>query len=321
MGAGAVSARARHERNEPNGGSGSGRRGLLSRLKPHLVGWGFAAPWVILFVVFLAGPIIASFLLSFTDFGLKDLQNPIGTNLIGFENYAALPDDPKFVSAAFNTAYFVIAGVPLTLLAGLASAVLLNSAVIRFKSLFRVGYYTPVVTSIVAIAVIWRYLLQPDFGVINGLLGAVGLEGPAWLSSTTLAMPSIIVIAVWRNVGYAMVIFLAGLQGVPESLYEAARIDGATRWKQFRHVTLPLLKPTTLFALVITSIGYLNLMEEPFVMTDGGPLDSTLSVAMHLYNEAFNFLEFGYASAIGYALFAAIAALTAVHFRLLRSDT
>jgi multiple sugar transport system permease protein len=291
------------------------------RMRPHLAGWGFALPWVVLFAVFLAGPILASFLLSFTDFGLKDLRNPIGTNLIGLDNYAALAGDEEFRSAAFNTTYFVLVGVPLTLLAGLASALLLNSTAIRLKALFRVGYYTPVVTSIVAIAVIWRYVLHPDFGLLNLGLAALGISGPNWLASTTWAMPSIIAIAVWRNVGYTMVIFLAGLQGVPETLYEAARIDGASRWQEFRHITLPLLRPTTLFAAVITSIGYLNLMEEPFVMTNGGPLNSTLSMAMHLYREGFNFLHFGYASAIGYALFAAIVALTVVHFRLLRSQT
>jgi multiple sugar transport system permease protein len=291
------------------------------RIRPHVTGWGFALPWVVLFVVFLAGPILASFLLSFTDFGLKDLRNPIGTNLIGIDNYVALTGDEDFRKAAFNTGYFVFAGVPLTLLAGLGSALLLNSTAIRLKALFRVGYYTPVVTSIVAIAVIWRYLLHPDFGVLNLGLQALGISGPNWLASTTWAMPSIIAIATWRNVGYTMVIFLAGLQGVPEMLYEAARIDGASRWQELRHITWPLLRPTTLFAAVITSINYLNLMEEPFVMTNGGPLNSTLSVAMYLYREGFNFLHFGYASAIGYALFAAIVALTVVHFRLLRAQT
>lgn len=291
-----------------------------SRIRPHLAGWGFALPWVVLFVVFLAGPILVSFLLSFTDFGLKDLRNPIGTNLIGINNYVDLTGDENFRKAAFNTAYFVVAGVPLTLLAGLGSALLLNSTAIRLKALFRVGYYTPVVTSIVAIAVIWRYLLHPDFGVVNLSLQALGITGPNWLANTTWAMPSIIAIAVWRNVGYTMVIFLAGLQGVPETLYEAARIDGATRWQELRHITWPMLRPTTLFAAVITSIGYLNLMEEPFIMTNGGPLNSTLSVAMYLYREGFNFLHFGYASAIGYALFAAIVALTVVHFRLLRAQ-
>jgi multiple sugar transport system permease protein len=217
-----------------------------------------------------------------------------------------------------NTAYFVIAGVPLTLLAGLLAALGLNRAVMRFRAVFRVGYYLPVVTSIVAIAVIWRYLLHPDLGLVNVLLSAVGIDGPNWLANPALAMPAIIVMAVWRNMGFVMVLFLAGLQTVPSQLYEAARIDGATAWTEFRYVTLPLLRPTTLFAAVITSIGYLNLFEEPFVMTAGGPLDRTLSVNMYLYQQGFNFFHLGYASAIAYILFVAIAVLAAVQFRFLR---
>jgi len=289
-----------------------------SRIRPHLTGWGFALPWVSVFAVFLLGPILASFALSFTDFGLRDLTNPIGTNLIGLGNYTELLRDDKFIAAAGNTAYFVIAGVPLTLLAGLLAALGLNRAVMRFRAVFRVGYYLPVVTSIVAIAVIWRYLLHPDLGLVNVLLSAVGIDGPNWLANPALAMPAIIVMAVWRNMGFVMVLFLAGLQTVPSQLYEAARIDGATAWTEFRYVTLPLLRPTTLFAAVITSIGYLNLFEEPFVMTAGGPLDRTLSVNMYLYQQGFNFFHLGYASAIAYILFVAIAVLAAVQFRFLR---
>jgi multiple sugar transport system permease protein len=183
------------------------------------------------------------------------------------------------------------------------------------------GFYLPVVTSIVAIAVIWRYLLHPDLGLINNLLAAVGIDGPNWLADPTLAMPAIIAMAVWRNVGFVLVIFLAGLQGIPVDLSEAARIDGASRWKEFRYVTLPMLRPTLLFASVITSIGYLQLFEEPFVMTGGGPLDRTLSVTMYVYQQGFNFLNLGYASAIAYALFLAIVILTIVNFRLLRPQT
>jgi ABC-type sugar transport system permease subunit len=150
------------------------------------------------------------------------------------------------------------------------------------------------------------------------LLSAVGIDGPNWLANPALAMPAIIVMAVWRNMGFVMVLFLAGLQTVPSQLYEAARIDGATAWTEFRYVTLPLLRPTTLFAAVITSIGYLNLFEEPFVMTAGGPLDRTLSVNMYLYQQGFNFFHLGYASAIAYILFVAIAVLAAVQFRFLR---
>lgn len=299
-------------------------RSALARAKrrrENLTGWAFSLPWFVLFAVFLAGPILASLLLSFTDFGLRDLRNPLGAEVVGIENFARLAGDPKFLQASLNTLYFVVAGVPLTLGFGLAAALLLNSAVIRFRTLFRMGFYLPVVTSIVAIAVIWRYLLHPDLGLVNAALDAIGIDGPNWLAHPQLAMPSIIAMAVWRNVGFVMVIFLAGLQGIPADLHEAARIDGATRWREFRYVTLPLLRPTLLFASVITGIGYLQLFEEPFVMTGGGPLDRTLSVTMYVYQQGFNFLNFGYASAVAYALFVAIVVLTVINFRLLRPQT
>jgi multiple sugar transport system permease protein len=291
------------------------------RRRNNIVGWAFSLPWFVLFVVFLAGPILASLLLSFTSFGLGDLRNPIGTSLVGIDNFRDLASDPKFHRSTINTLYFVVAGVPLTLGFGLGAALLLNSVLIRFKTFFRMGFYLPVVTSIVAIAVIWRYLLHPDLGLVNNLLAAVGIDGPNWLADPILAMPAIIAMAVWRNVGFVLVIFLAGLQGIPVDLAEAARIDGASRWKEFRYVTLPMLRPTLLFASVITGIGYLQLFEEPYVMTGGGPLDRTLSVTMYVYEQGFSFLNLGYASAIAYALFVAIVILTVVNFRLLRPQT
>ena len=291
------------------------------RRHDNVVGWAFSLPWFVLFLVFLAGPIVASLLLSFTSFGLGDLRNPTGASFIGVENFQALASDPKFHQSTLNTLYFVVAGVPLTLGFGLGAALLLNSVLIRFKTFFRMGFYLPVVTSIVAIAVIWRYLLHPDLGLINNLLAAVGVAGPNWLADPLLAMPAIIAMAVWRNVGFVLVIFLAGLQGIPQDLSEAARIDGASRWKEFRYITLPMLRPTLLFASVITGIGYLQLFEEPFVMTGGGPLDRTLSVTMYVYQQGFNFLNLGYASAIAYALFLAIVVLTVINFRLLRPQT
>src|SRR5690606_13897917 len=154
----------------------------------------------------------------------------------------------------------------------------LNSGLVRFRSLFRVGFYLPVVTSIVAIAVVWRFLLDPEAGPVNNLLRLVGIDGPNWLANPSTALPSITVLAVWRNFGFLMVVFLAGLQAIPGHLYEAAQLDGAGRWAQFRYVTLPMLRPTLLFGAVVTGIGYLQLFEEPFVMTQGGPLSSTLSV-------------------------------------------
>ena len=288
--------------------------------RDDLVGWAFAAPFVILFVVFLAFPILASFLLSFTSFGLRDIANPVGTSVIGIKNYVDLFADPKFWKALFNTFYFVVVGVPVTLAIGLLIATALSRGVTRFRTAFRVGYYLPVITSIVAIAVVWRFLLNPDSGLINMLLGGLGIKGPAWLADPVFAMPSIIAMAVWRNLGFAMVVFLAGLQTIPATLYEAAGIDGAGRWQAFRYVTIPMLRPTILFMTVITTIGYLQLFEEPFVMTLGGPLDSTLSITMYMYQQGFTFFHQGYASAIAYVLFVIVALIAFLQFKFLRSD-
>jgi multiple sugar transport system permease protein len=289
--------------------------------RDDLVGWTFAAPFVILFGIFLAFPILASFVLSFTSFGLKDLANPVGSTVVGLKNYVDLFSDPVFWTALFNTFYFVIVGVPLTLVFGLLIATALNRGVSRFRTVFRVGYYLPVITSIVAIAVVWRFLLDPDVGLINMALGGLGITGPAWLADPVLAMPSIIAMAVWRNLGFAMIVFLAGLQAIPAMLYEAAAIDGAGRWQGFRYVTLPMLRPTILFMTVITTIGYLQLFEEPFVMTNGGPLDKTLSITMYMYQQGFTFFHQGFASSIAYVLFVIVAFVAFLQFKFLRSDT
>jgi multiple sugar transport system permease protein len=290
-------------------------------LRRHLDGWMFSAPYVVLFLAFWALPIVASLVLSLTDFGIADLRDPLGAPFTGIDNYSKLIHDQLFWKAARNTAYFVVAGVPLTIAAGLLVALGLNHAALRLKGLFRVAYYLPVVTSIVAVAVIWRYLYNPDVGLINRLLDLVGIQGPNWLGDPHLAMPSIIALGVWRNFGFDAVIYLAALQSLDPALQEAARTDGATGWQVFRKVTLPLLRPATLFLVVLTTIGYLQVFEEPFVMTKGGPLNSTLTVSQYIYNQGFNFFHLGYASAVAYALLAVIALLAAIQFRLLRPQT
>ncbi|HEX6479069.1 MAG TPA: sugar ABC transporter permease, partial [Ktedonobacteraceae bacterium] len=269
------------------------------RVKPGsgLVAWAFASPWIIIFVVFMAAPIIASLILSFTDFGIANIGNPFNLNFIGFQNYVKLVHDPTFITAVLNTLEFVLVGIPLDIALGLLIAVGLNRGVGAFRSIFRVGYYLPVVTSIIAIAVVWRFLYDPDVGLINNVLHAVGLPGVNWLGNPNLAMPSIIIMAVWHNVGGAMIIFLAGLQGIDKSLYEAARIDGAGAFARFRSITLPMLQPTMLFVVVTTTIGFLQVFQEPFVMTGGGPLNRTFTVSMYLYQQGFNFFNQGYASA------------------------
>ncbi|WP_328473860.1 sugar ABC transporter permease [Actinoplanes sp. NBC_00393] len=288
------------------------------RRRRALTGWAFAAPFVAVFGVFLLLPVVASLVMSFTDMRSTDLRTPWAVEFAGLDNYARLLSDELLAKAAANTAIFVLFGVPLTMLVALAAANALNSGLIRLRAVFRVGFYLPVVTSIVAIAVIWRFLLDPEAGLVDDLLGLIGVDGPHWLGDPSTALGSIVVIAAWRNFGSLMVIFLAALQGIPQHLYEAATLDGAGRWQQFRHVTLPLLRPALLFGAVITGIGYLQLFEEPLVMTQGGPLQSTLSVSYHVYNQ-FGFGNYGYASAVSYVLFVAVVALSVVQFRLLGS--
>lgn len=287
------------------------------RWREALVGWSFAAPFLVLFGVFMAGPIAASLVMSFTDLRLTDIRSPFSVDFVALRQYVSLFGDATFLKAAGNTAYFVLVGIPLTMALGLLAAMGVNQGVVKIRALFRVGYYLPVVTSIVAIAVVWRLLLAEDTGLVNGLLGIFGVDGPRWLNDPVLAMPSLIAMAAWRNLGFLMVIFLAGLQTIPHDLYEAAEIDGAGRWQRFRRITLPMLRPTILFAIVITSIGYVQFFEEPFVMTQGGPLNSTLSIAFFAYNQ-FGFGNYAYSASVSYIMFLAIAALTFFQFRMLR---
>lgn len=289
--------------------------------KHNLAGWFFAAPWTLIFLCFLLGPIIISLILSFTDFGLSNLANPLNLHFIGFENYAKLFQDPIFLTAALNTFIFVVVGVPLNIAVGLLLALGVNRGVGYVKSVFRIGYYLPVVTSIVAVGVIWRYVYNPDVGLLNNFLHLFGLKGANWLGDPNLALPSIIALAVWRNAGSAMIIFLAGLQGIDKSLYEAANIDGAGVWGQFRNVTLPLLRPVMLYITVITSIGFLQVFAEPFVMTGGGPINRTMTVGIYLYQQGFNYFNQGYASAMAYILFVAVVLLAVIQFRVLRPQT
>jgi len=268
----------------------------------------------------MAGPILVALFTSFTDMRVTDIRNPLDIEIIGIENYVSVLTDARFHKAAADTAVFVLVGVPLTIVLGLAAAVGLNQGVVKFRTLFRVGFYLPVVTSIVAIAVVWRLLLGTEVGLINAVLATFGIDGPGWLNDERYALWSIIGVAAWRNLGFLMVIFLAGLQTIPKDLYEAAEVDGANAWQRFKGITLPLLRPTLLFGFVITGIGYVQFFEEPYVMTEGGPLNSTLSMALYTYNQ-FGFGNYGYTAAAAFVLFIAIATLTLVQFRLLRDET
>ena len=286
-----------------------------TRRQQAVAAWVLALPFVVLFLAFTAGPVLASLGMSFTDFRISDMRSPFSVNFVGLENYSSLLADELFRKVAVNTALYVVLGVPLTMALALAVAVGLNR-VVRLRGFFRVGYYMPVVTSIVAVSVVWKFIYRENGGLLNTALGWVGIDGLAWLDSTTLALPSVVVMSSWRGLGFLMVIFLAGLQTVPKEQHEAAEVDGASAWQRFRHITLPTLRPTLLFGAIITSIGYLQFFEEAFVMTSGGPLDSTRSLTFFTYDQ-FTFGNHGYAAAASYLLFLAVVVLTLVQFKLL----
>ncbi|GMA23600.1 sugar ABC transporter permease [Luteimicrobium album] len=288
------------------------------RRRQALIAWMFALPFVLVFGAFMVVPLVSSFGMSFTDLSAKDIPNPLAVNFVGLDQYAQLFGDTRFLNALKVTGLFVVMGIPTTVAFALVLALALSSGITKFRSAFRVGFYAPVVTSIVAVSVVWRYLLQDD-GLVNTALGWVGIDGPAWLSSTTWALPALTGMAVWRHVGTLMVIFIAGLQGIPDDVQEAAKVDGAGPFRRLWSITLPLLKPTILLGVVLISVSFLQFFEEAFVMTQGGPLDSTRSVAYYTY-EKFGIGQYGLASAASYVLFAAIALFSLLQFRLLRSQ-
>jgi multiple sugar transport system permease protein len=279
--------------------------------------WMFLAPGLFAISVLFLIPIGAAFLLSLTDFDIYSLGDIAHTRFVGLRNYTNLLADPLLWKAMRNTALFLFVGGPLTLGVALAAALLLHAKVTRGKGLFRTIFFTPYVTTLVAVAVVFRYLYHPRFGLIDHALGWVGIPPIDWLGDPRWAMPAIILLAVWKNFGYATILFVAGLQAIPESLYEAARLEGASAWQMFRKVTVPLLAPTLLFLGVMTTIGYFQFFAEPYVMTGGGgPLNATLSVGLLMYKNGFRWWSMGYAAAIAFVLFLVVLGLTAVQFRL-----
>ena len=258
--------------------------------------WLFLAPALGLIGVFFFLPVIAGLLLSLTDFDLYAIGAPETARFVGLKNYASTLANPLFWQAVRNTLYFVLVGGPLSVLVSLAAALLLQARSTRFRSLFRTVYFAPVVTTLVAVAIVWRYLYHPRYGFLNHALGWFGVSPIDWLGDPTWAMPGIILLAVWKNFGYNMLIFAAGLGSIPEELYEAASIDGAGAWARFWNITLPGLAPVFLFVSVTTMIGYFQLFAEPYVMTQGGPLRSTTSLVLLMYEEGFRWWRMGIAS-------------------------
>lgn len=276
----------------------------------------FLAPAISAIFIFFFVPVIAAFIISFTDFDIYTLADFSTLRFVGMKNYLKLFDDPLFFTALKNTFYFVIMAGPLSISVSLAAALLLNSKLVKYKAIFRLSYFIPVVTTLVAVAIVWRFIYHPRFGIINYILSLIGIAPVDWLGEPSTAMPAIVLMSVWKNFGYNMIIFIAGLQNISEDLYEAASIEGANAWQKFKSITLPMLAPTTLFISIITIIGYFQLFAEPYIMTQGGPLNSTLSIVQFMYQEGFRWWNMGYSASIAFVLFFIIMIGTLIQLRI-----
>ncbi len=276
----------------------------------------FLAPALLAIFIFFFVPVAAAFVISFTDFDIYSLNHFERVRFIGLGNYEKLLKDPLFWKSLSNTFYYVVIAGPLSIMVSLAAALFLNSKLVKYKSIFRLTFFLPVVTTLVAVAIVWRFIYHPKFGIINYLLGFIGINPIDWLGDPAFAMPAIILMTVWKNFGYNMIIFIAGLQNIPGYLYEAAILDGANKWQQFRNITLPMLAPTTLFVSVITVIGFFQIFAEPYVMTQGGPLDSTLSIVLYMYREGFRWWNMGYSAALAFVLFLIIFSATIIQMKI-----
>jgi multiple sugar transport system permease protein len=292
--------------------SAEGRPQLPSLARREMrAAWLFLLPSLVLFTVFTALPVLSAFVISFAHW---DLFNP--PRLALFDNYIALWNDPIFRQVLGNTGYYVVLAVPLQMLLGLLCALGLNRGV-PGQAVFRVIYFLPVVTSTVAAGLVWAWLFNSNFGLINMGLSAVGITDlPKWLISSKFAMPAVIAVSVWQGLGYAMVLFLAGLQNIRQDLYEAAAIDGATGWSRFWHITLPLLSPMTFFVLIISIIGSFQVFELVYVMTKAGPANATNTLVYFIYQNGFMFYQMGIASAAAMVLFLIVLVLTLLQYRL-----
>ena len=276
----------------------------------------FLLPAVLILAIFLFIPIAASFIASMTNWNMYGVNDWSKVVFVGLENYAGLFGDPVFLAGLRNTLVFAFIGVPVSVTLSLAMALALNSQILRAKAFFRVAYFIPVITTMVAVAIIWRWLYNPEFGLFNLALCHMGFAPQSWLSNRWLALPSLILMAVWKGFGYNTIIFVAALQSIPDSLYESIALDGANSRQEFWYITLPMLRNTAFFVIVMTTIGYLQFFAEPYIMTGGGPLNSTMSVVLYMYQQGFKFYNLGYASAMAYILFGLIFAFTTVQFRV-----
>jgi multiple sugar transport system permease protein len=280
--------------------------------------WWFVGPALAVIVLFFYVPVLAALGLSLTDFDIYAVASVENLRWLGLENYRRLFDDPRFWVALRNTGVFVVMGGTLSVATSFVAALAVSTRWLRGRTVFRTIFFAPVVTTLVAVAVVWRYLYHPRLGPLAHLQAALGFPAIDWLGDPRWVMPALILLAVWKNFGFNMVVFMAGLQAIPERLYEAARLDGANAWQQLWHVTLPMLVPTTAFVLLMTAIGHFQLFAEPYVMTRGGPGDASLSVVLYMYEQGFRWWNMGYAAAIAFVLFGLILGPTALQLVLRR---
>ena len=278
--------------------------------------WTMAGPALLVIALFFFLPVLSALVLSVTDFDLYALADIGNLRFVGIDNYTELLHTPLFWKALGNTLFFVVVGVPLSIAASLGAALLLNARIAWLKPFFRTAFFAPVVTSMVAVAVIWRYLYHTRYGFINYGLDSLGLAGIDWLGDPHFAMPAIILFSVWKNFGYNMIIFLAALQSIPSDLYEAAELDGARSAAMLRYITLPALAPTMFMVSILTMAGYFQLFAEPYVMTQGGPVQSTVSVLYFMYEQGFKWWNLGSATAVAFVLFVLMFAVTLLQLRV-----
>ncbi len=281
-------------------------------------GWTMTAPALTAIGLFFVLPALASLLLSFTDFDIYALANLNNLRFIGLDNYQRLVTNPLFWQAMSNTMWFVLFGVPLIVIASLAAALLINAKTLRWRAVWRVALFAPFVTTLVATAVVWNYLLHTRYGLINYALGGLGIAPIDWLGNPSTALPAILLFVAWKSFGYNMIIFLAALQAVPRDLEDAARVDGANAWMRFRHVTLPAIAPTVLLVAILTVAGMFQLFAEPYVMTQGGPARSTVTVLYFMFEEGFKWWNLGSGAAVAFILFLCILVVTLIQLKLAR---
>jgi ABC-type sugar transport systems, permease components len=280
----------------------------------------FLAPSLVLLLVFFYIPMLASLFVSLTNFNIFSLADWSKAGFIGLGNYSRLFQDPLFTKCILNTLYYTVMAVPLLIILPLILAVLLNRAGTYFKNLFRVGYFLPSLTDTIAIAVVWNWVASKDVGLINLFLHVLGIKGPGWLSDVHIVMFTVVMLGVWKGLGYNTVLYLAGLQSIPGHLYEVATIDGANSWQQFRHITLPLVRPVSFFITIMGTITALQLFGEPLTLTNGGPMDATKTIVIYLYENGFTHFNMGYASAVSYVLVGFIFVVTVFQFKFRDKD-